>query len=99
MLGRWLTIATTYDGATGEIAHYVEGELVAKERTERATPTSLGALELGNWGIQLDDPKWTWTKKNGPSFYQRNFTGRMDQFAMLSRVLKPEEVKAYSLGR
>jgi hypothetical protein len=51
---------------------------------------------LGNWGIQLDDPRWTWTKAGGPAFYDRHFVGRIDQFALLSRALSPEEIRAYS---
>jgi hypothetical protein len=95
-LGRWMTVATVYDSVTGTISHYVDGTPVASQQISKGTPAFLGALELGNWGIQLDDPKWTWTKDRGPSFTQRNFEGRIDQFALIRRALTAREVEEYS---
>lgn len=96
MLGRWVSVATVLDTEAGTVSHYVDGELVEQGTLERKTEAQLNAMELGNWGIQLDDPRWTWTKAGGPAFYDRNFVGRIDHFALLSRALSPDEIRAYS---
>jgi len=96
MLGRWVTLASVLDTQAGTITHYVDGEVVEQGTLERKTEAQLNAMELGNWGIQLDDPRWTWTKAGGPAFYDRHFVGRIDQFALLSRALTPQEIRAYS---
>jgi hypothetical protein len=96
MLGRWVALATVLDTEAGTVTHYVDGEVVEQGTFERKTEAQLNAMEMGNWGIQLDDPRWTWTKERGPEFYDRHFVGRIDQFALLSRVLSPEEIRAHS---
>lgn len=96
MLGRWVTVATVLDTEKGTVAHYVDGDLVEEGKIQANTPAQLNAMELGNWGIQRDDPRWTWTKAAGPSFFDRHFVGRIDQFALLSRALSPEEIRAHS---
>jgi hypothetical protein len=96
MLGRWITLASVLDTEAGTITHYVDGEVVEQGTLERKSEAQLNAMELGNWGIQLDDPRWTWTKAGGPAFYDRHFVGRIDQFALLSRALTPEEIRAHS---
>jgi Concanavalin A-like lectin/glucanases superfamily len=96
MLGRWVVLATVLDTEAGTVAHYVDGEVVEQGTFERKSEAQLNAMELGNWGIQLDDPRWTWTKVGGPAFYDRHFVGRIDQFALLSRVMTPEEIRAHS---
>lgn len=96
MLGRWVSIASVLDTETGTISHYVDGELVEQGKITPKIQVQLNAMELGNWGIQLDDPRWTWTKESGPAFYERHFVGRIDQFALLSRALSPEEIRAHA---
>jgi hypothetical protein len=96
MLGRWVVLATTLDTESGTITHYVDGEAVEQGALERKSEAQLNAMELGNWGIQLDDPRWTWTKGQGASFFDRHFVGRIDQFALLSRALSAEEIRLHS---
>jgi hypothetical protein len=96
MLGRWVVLASVLDTEAGTVTHYVDGEQVDQGTLERKAEAQLNAMELGNWGIQLDDPRWTWTKVEGPTFYDRHFVGRIDQFALLSRALSPEEIRAHS---
>jgi hypothetical protein len=96
MIGRWVTLATVLDTKAGTVAHYIDGEPAASGALNRKTEAILGALEIGNWGIQLDDPRWTWTKAGGAAVSPRNFTGRIDEFALLSRALTAEEVRGYS---
>jgi hypothetical protein len=95
-LGRWATVATVLDTEAGTISHYLDGEPAEVGILHRKTEALLGALELGNWGIQPDDPRWTWTKAGGPAISQRHFAGRIDQFALLGRALTPEEIRTYS---
>jgi hypothetical protein len=100
MYGRWFTIATVLDSSAGTVVQYVDGQPVQSGTLTQKTEALLGALEIGNWGIQLDDPRWTWTKDGGAADSQRNFTGRLDEFALLSKALTPEEIRGYSrLGR
>jgi hypothetical protein len=96
VLGRWIILATVIDTEAGTITHYVDGEVVEQGMLERKAEAQLNAMELGNWGIQLDDPRWTWTKAGGPEFYDRHFVGRIDQFALLSRTLTADEIRAHS---
>jgi len=95
-IGRWITVATVLDAGAGTVEHYVDGDAVESGTLDRKTEALLGSLEIGNWGIQLDDPRWTWTKAGGPAVYQRNFTGRIDDFALLSRAMSPDEIRGYS---
>ena len=51
-----------------------------------------GNLELGNWR--------TYTKKATVDYSIREFHGRMDEFALLSRPLSTDEIRRqYELGR
>ena len=95
MVGRWMTLATVFDASAGTIEHYLDGERIQSGTLTRKADAFLGSLEIGNWGIQLDDPRWTWTKEGGPAVYQRNFTGRIDEFAILSRALPAGEIRGY----
>ena len=96
MVGRWFTIATVLDADAGTVAEYMNGELVQTGNIDRKTDALLNTLEIGNWGIQQDDPRWTWTKAGGPAVSQRNFTGRIDEFALLSRAMSADEIRGYS---
>jgi len=58
----------------------------------KKTQLTLGTLELGNWTTSAKTP--------GPDYIVRDFRGRIDDFALLSRSLTPEEIKhQYELGR
>jgi hypothetical protein len=96
--GRWVNLVTVYDGEAGTVSHYVDGDLAGTSKVARKTDVLLGTLELGNWGIQLDDPKWTWTKAGGAAFTKRNFFGKLDEFAVVARALGPAEVAEISSG-
>jgi hypothetical protein len=96
--GRWVNLVTVYDGDAGTVSHYVDGDPAGISKVTRKTDILLGSLELGNWGIQLDDPKWTWTKSGGAAFTKRNFFGKLDEFAVVARALKPAEVSEISSG-
>ena len=55
-------------------------------------PLTLGNLELGNWSPEA--------KKMDVNYGIRDFHGRMDEFALLSRALSASEIhRQYELGR
>ncbi len=96
MVGRWVTLAAVFDAGAGTVEQYVDGIPAGSRTLDRKTDALLGALEIGNWGIQLDDPRWTWTKAGGPAVSQRNLVGTIDEFALLSRVMSAVEIRGYS---
>lgn len=96
LIGRWITIASVLDSEAGTITHYVNGQAIETGKLKRKAAAQLNTMELGNWGIQVDDPRWTWTKAGGPAFYHRNFVGRIDEFALFSRALSAEEIREQS---
>lgn len=93
-LGVWYHLATTFDLATGEGRHYVNGNLITEYRDDRLQPDMkivIGSGELGNWGLP-DGVK--------PRTEVRTFNGRIDEFLLFSRVLDPAAVASlYNLGR
>jgi hypothetical protein len=88
------------DSNTGIITHYFDGQPVGKFGRGVAVPMCLDTFEIGNWAIHAGDPHlgvfdWGTTKDT-----IRNFRGRIDEFAILSRVLNADEVqKIYLAGR
>jgi hypothetical protein len=91
-LGQWVQLAAVYDGETGKMSLYLNGRQVASKNAKRRVPLTLGALELGNWSP---------TARKAPANYRiRDFHGRMDEFALLSRPLSSEEIaRLYELGK
>jgi len=90
--GKWVQLAAVCDSKGGMMSLYFNGRLVAGRFMSKKTTLSLGALELGNWSTTAKTP--------GPDYIIRDFHGRMDDFALLSRPLTPEEIKhQYELGR
>jgi hypothetical protein len=84
-LGLWMQVAVTYDVASGLVTHYVNGEPAGSGKLDAPQPIELGPLEIGNWTPQVGQPMEQ----------IRNFNGRIDEFAMLSRVWSAEEIKAH----
>ena len=92
-LGRWVFLATTYDSITGRVIHYRNGSAVGEGRLERPLPAHLGSMGVGNWaGGSIPSPS---DKSPKPKSFYRNLVGRIDELAVLSRVLTPDEVRAY----
>ena len=90
--GKWIQLAAVCDTKTGMMSLYFNGRLVAGRFMSKKTLLTLGALELGNWSTSAKTP--------GPDYIVRDFHGRMDDFALLSRPLTLEEIKhQFELGR
>ena len=89
--GKWIQLAAVYDGAAGQMSLYLNGKLVAAKPAERRELT-LGTLELGNWTPV--------TQKPDAKYRIRDFHGRMDEFALLSRPLSTQEIhRLYEIGK
>jgi hypothetical protein len=90
--GRWIHLAAVYDGENGRTSLYLNGKQVASKKLAQKRTLSLGALEIGNW-----TPTST---KASASYRIRDFHGRMDEFALLSRPLSADEIRTqYELGK
>ena len=92
--GRWLMLATVYDGANGKCTHYVNGEVLSEEEIPEeylVTQIRIGDASLCNWGLP---------ERNQPRFAIRNLNGSLDEFLMFREPLSSEEVRElYEQGR
>ena len=97
MLGHWMHLAAVYDGPGKIMALYANGQLVAARPIEEPLSLTLDAVELGNWARQ---PNPSAGPGDSGDLSIRDFHGRMDEFALLSRPLSAEEIhRQYELGR
>jgi hypothetical protein len=90
-LGKWTLLVSVYDSSARTISHYVNGEFVSASPMKRPIKLKLGAVELGNWGSRGD----TNSKSYASGYYNRNLSGRLDEFALMSRALSAEEIRSY----
>jgi ferric-dicitrate binding protein FerR (iron transport regulator) len=89
--GKWIHVAAVYDGNSGRMILYLNGQAVAS-KVIKTRPLTLGTLELGNWTPT--------SRKAGANYRIRDFHGRMDEFALLSRPMSGEEIRRqYELGK
>jgi hypothetical protein len=90
--GKWIHLAAVCDANTGKMSVYFNGQLVASKNMAKKRALTLGSLELGNWSPTA--------RKADENYRVRDFHGRMDEFALLSRPLSPEEIRSqYELGK
>lgn len=90
-IGRWIQLVTTYDPENRLVNHYCNGEALRRFPIERVQEIEIGLSNIGNW------PYRDWAK--GTAYEFRNLNGAVDEFFVLSRVLRDEEVKAlYEAG-
>jgi hypothetical protein len=94
-LGKWTQIVSVYDSAARTLSHYINGEFVSATPVKRIMKLKLDAIEIGNWGVRVDQPKWAGMKSWSPSHLNRNFSGKMDEFALLSRAMTAAEIRRY----
>lgn len=87
-LGRWIHLAVTVDRSSGRVIHYLDGEIVARDKRENLPPLRLGAAEIGNW------------QAKGKNHSIRSFNGLMDEFLIAKRAMTPGEIRElYTAGR
>lgn len=85
--GKWIHLATTFDLASGEITHYLNGQMLSRHSVPaQQCPTSIqmGTSSIGNWAspTQLDS-----------SFAIRNLNGSIDELAIYDAALTAQEVQ------
>ena len=92
-LGEWHHVAVTYDGATGEVVQYFDGEVVGREVSRlhaAGRPIRIGPAEIGNWGLPTP----------GHRHPLRSLNGAIDEFVIHAAVLATDEVRAMAeMGR
>jgi hypothetical protein len=99
-LGSWVMLASTYDTSTSMVSHYVNGQRVSLAKVDAPSWLRLDNIEIGNWGVRGDDPRWARLQKAGSLALNRSFKGRMDEFALLATALSAEEILAiYEYGK
>ncbi|MBT5813045.1 MAG: hypothetical protein HOI15_01655 [Opitutales bacterium] len=87
--GRWMHLVATYDGASGTVRHYRNGELVGNVIASPVVPLSIDDALIGNWSPAPHSPNQI-----------RNFNGRMDDLAIFSEALSSTEIQAlYEAGK
>ncbi|HET6407907.1 MAG TPA: LamG-like jellyroll fold domain-containing protein [Chthoniobacteraceae bacterium] len=83
--GSWMQIAFVYDSRASTVTHYLDGRPLNVMEMDSATPLTTRALEIGNWTPTVGDPIEP----------IRAFNGRMDEFLLFSRALRPEEIQRH----
>jgi hypothetical protein len=94
-LGKWTHLVSVYDSRARTINHYVNGEFISATPIKRPLPLKLGAVEVANWGVQVDRPAWTSLKNAGSAYLSRHWNGSVDEFALLARAMSADEIRRY----
>jgi hypothetical protein len=87
--GYWLCLATVLDGEKGVIKSFMNGREVASVPWSRIVPIQLGVADLGNLAPYIPG-------QVVPKESIRNFGGRMDEFALVTRALTSGEIREFS---
>ena len=96
--GQWMMLVTVFDGKG--VSHYVDGQLVIARGASGPRPLTVGRVELGNWSATPEQPEFEFARSSGRGYFARGFQGRIDEFALLARALKAEEVqRLYEAGK
>lgn len=85
--GRWIMLATTYDVDSRRVTHFLNGEPISSEEIQDEWLVDNIKIDSGsicNWS----EPMY----RTDPNFVVRNLNGNLDEFAIFSGALSPEEV-------
>lgn len=92
--GKWFQIVTVYDVDAKTTTHYVNGEVISKDRIPDkyvVDTVKIGNASIGNW----NEPT-----RNDPQFALRNLNGAIDEFAIFGAALNADEISdLYKKGR
>jgi len=80
-LGRWVHLAAVYEADRRQVSFYANGRLDSVVATTESLPAVLGPGQIGNWN-----------RKPMGNASTRRFSGRMDEFIVLSRALNADEI-------
>ncbi len=84
--GSWMHVAVTYDSKAGRVTHYLNGEVIGINEEENPRLLGIGIADIGNWSYQA------WAE--GTEFEVRNLNGAIDEFLIMRRAARPEEIAA-----
>ena len=100
MLGTWMLFVSVLDTQARTVTHFVNGERVGQGTVASPPFLALGNLEIGNWGVSVQDPRWERLRMAGSTISNRSFKGRLDEFALIAQPLSPAEIRAiYDYGK
>jgi hypothetical protein len=87
--GQWLLLTSIYDLNTQSLKHYINAELKSQSQLKKTDVVTIGQASIGNW-MNVD----------GMLVSNRDFTGIIDEFMVLKRVLSENEIREmYQVGR
>ncbi|MEM9017102.1 MAG: LamG-like jellyroll fold domain-containing protein, partial [Verrucomicrobiota bacterium] len=88
-MGSWIHVAATFDTQNHSVVHYLNGEVVLRDRRDDLEVFRVGEAEIGNW-----------TPAEAGTNPIRSLNGRIDEFLLMGRALSEEEVdEIYKAGR
>ena len=85
-VGVWQHVAAVVDRLSGNATYFVNGEIVASKSFSSEVPLVFGPCVIGAWS------------SGKPDEWSRRFRGRMDEFAVFSRVLSIDEILSIYQG-
>ena len=91
--GSWIFVASVFDGATGAVTHYLNGEPVGSKAMGVRVPLQLTAGDIGNRAERPGDPEWAKLKSLHRGDWRWNFNGSIDEMAILLDALSGEEIR------
>lgn len=82
--GQWVHLAVVYDLPGGEVRFYANGLRISRHPIQKPMVLTPAIVEIGNWTPSLE-------KRQQPV---RNFVGCMDDFSLVARALKDDDIRA-----
>ena len=95
-LGQWKCIAVSFDGATGLVTHFLDGQAIASQTLGTMGPLKPGTVQVGNWALRAGSPLRASKNKTTAADFQRSLQGRIDELAIFSTALSAAEIRRLS---
>jgi hypothetical protein len=83
-IGSWNFVCTVYDRKLQRVRHFFNGRQVSSEPIVLDQSIEFGTAEIGNWGVPV--------KPESPSYFIRNFIGRIDELTIWNVALQDRQV-------
>lgn len=99
-MGSWVCIASVYENSTDTVTHYFNGQPIGADHLGVRALLQLETFEIGNWALR-DGEQWrAGIVPRSAKDNARNLQGRIDEVAIVSAPLSPEEIRHYyEIGR
>jgi hypothetical protein len=95
-LGQWKCFAVSFDGATGSVTHFLDGQAIASQTIGTMGPLKPGTVQVGNWALRAGSPLRASKNKTTPADFQRALQGRIDELAIFSTALSAADIRRLS---